>query len=492
MSELPKGWVECELKQLIYISSGKSLTQKKMIEGTTPVFGGNGITGWHNEGNVFKPTIVIGRVGFYCGSVYITPEKAWVTDNAFVTSFSEKHIETEFLYWLLKFTDLRQNDSSSAQPVISGQKVYPIKVKLPPLPEQKRIVAKLDETLAQVDTIKARLDAIPKILKRFRQSVLASAVAGKLTEDWRKGKSFNIDAELDAINESRKKLFEKDNSEHFERTGKNLRKYDYSTLDASSEPRSIPKNWKLVQLGEVVSFLTDYHANGSYEVLKEHVELKDLEDYACMIRATNFEKNNFEDLFVYITKEAYEFLSKSKLYGNEILIGKIGNAGSVYFMPELGRPASLAMNLFALRFDERLVSPEYLYMFLKSFIGERNIQKYVRGVATKSIDKKSVRSVFINYPPYKEQKEIVRLVDQYFAFADTIEAQVKKAQKRVDNLTQSILAKAFRGELVPQDPNDEPAELLLQRIAKARKEAEALAKAEKKAAKAPSQAAVKE
>ncbi len=89
-------------------------------------------------------------------------------------------------------------------------------------------------------------------------------------------------------------------------------------------------------------------------------------------------------------------------------------------------------------------------------------------------------------PPSEEQTEIVRLVDQYFAFADTIEAQVKKAQARVDNLTQSILAKAFRGELVAQDPNDEPAEKLLERIAQARSEAEQLAKAAKKAVKSRS------
>ncbi|WP_305368924.1 restriction endonuclease subunit S [Photobacterium leiognathi] len=357
-----------------------------------------------------------------------------------------------------------------------------LKFPLSSLNEQKRIVEKLDEVLAQVDTIKARLDGIPAILKRFRQSVLAAAVSGKLTEEWRVGKDFDLNEEIEQINKSREHLYLRDNAEYFEKTGKNLRKYDYSTLHEEPEARTIPNSWSLVQLGKLISFLTDYHANGSYEVLKEHVELKETEDYACMIRATNFEKNNFEDLFVYISQNAYDFLSKSKLYGNEILVGKIGNAGSVYLMPQLGRPASLAMNLFALRFDEDLISSEYLYMFLKSSIGERNIQKYIRGVATKSIDKKSLRSVFVNYPPFEEQKEIVRLADQYFAFADTIEAQVKKAQTRVDNLTQSILAKAFRGELVEQDPNDEPADKLLERIAAARKEAEALAKAAKKAA----------
>ncbi len=98
----------------------------------------------------------------------------------------------------------------------------------------------------------------------------------------------------------------------------------------------------------------------------------------------------------------------------------------------------------------------------------------------------------IELPNLDEQKEIVRLVDQYFAFADTIEVQVKKAQARVNNLTQSILAKAFRGELVEQDPNDEPADKLLERIAAARKEAEALAKAAKKAQTAKKRTVKKE
>jgi type I restriction enzyme S subunit len=96
---------------------------------------------------------------------------------------------------------------------------------------------------------------------------------------------------------------------------------------------------------------------------------------------------------------------------------------------------------------------------------------------------KDIKTYLIPVPSIEEQTEIVRLVDQYFAFADTIEKQVQKAQQRVDKLTQSILVKAFRGELVPQDPTDEPADELLKRIATARKEAEALALSAKKTAK---------
>tara|TARA_R110001606_G_scaffold399083_1_gene580433 strand:- start:4292 stop:4645 length:354 start_codon:yes stop_codon:yes gene_type:complete len=105
------------------------------------------------------------------------------------------------------------------------------------------------------------------------------------------------------------------------------------------------------------------------------------------------------------------------------------------------------------------------------------------GVSQSNINAKKLSDFPFACPPINEQTEIVRLVDQYFAFADTIEKQVQKAQQRVDKLTQSILAKAFRGELVPQNPTDEPADELLKRIATARKEAEALALSAKKTAK---------
>jgi type I restriction enzyme S subunit len=95
-----------------------------------------------------------------------------------------------------------------------------------------------------------------------------------------------------------------------------------------------------------------------------------------------------------------------------------------------------------------------------------------------------IKNLFIPYLPKEEQTEIVRLVEQYFALADTLEKNLANAKQRVDNLTQSILAKAFRGELVPQDPSDEPADKLLARIKAARLEAEKLEKAAKKAAKA--------
>ena len=319
MSSLPKGWVECELKQLISITSGKNLTQKKMIEGTTPVFGGNGITGWHNEGNVFKPTIVIGRVGFYCGSVYITPENAWITDNAFITSFSEDHIDREFLYWLLKFTDLRQNDSSSAQPVISGQKVYPIQVKLPPLAEQKRIVEKLDEVLAQVDTIKARLDGIPAILKRFRQSVLASAVSGKLTEEWRTRNNRN-----EVITSS----IQAEHQEYFEKLGKKynkpLRKEDNLTKI------SIPESWVWCRAEELCDLITK-GTTPKKEAMSSDYEVPYIKVYNLTFDGSlDF---SIDPTFISYTTHTKE-LKRSIVYPGDVLMNIVGPPlGKVSIVP---------------------------------------------------------------------------------------------------------------------------------------------------------------
>ncbi|MDD9180019.1 MULTISPECIES: restriction endonuclease subunit S [Aliivibrio] len=437
MSELPKGWVECELKQLISITSGKNLTQKKMIEGTTPVFGGNGITGWHNEGNVFKPTIVIGRVGFYCGSVYITPENAWITDNAFITSFSEAHIDREFLYWLLKFTDLRQNDSSSAQPVISGQKVYPIQVKLPPLAEQKRIVEKLDEVLAQVDTIKARLDGIPSLLKRFRQSVLASAVSGKLTEEWR-GEEKRI---LDEVSNLPQSWQIKAANEVCIK------------VQSGSTPRNDPFNQ-----GGTVPFLKVYN------IVNQKVDF----DYKPQFVTTDTHQDK---------------LKRSIAFPGDVLMNIVGPPlGKVAILTDQYPEWNLNQAITLFRANNELLINKYLYFVLCEGALVRDVMPETKGsVGQINISLTQCRESKVPLPPLEEQKEIVRLVGQYFAFADTIEAQVKKAQARVNNLTQSILAKAFRGELVPQDPNDEPADKLLERIAQARIEAETLAKAAKKA-----------
>lgn len=175
--KLPNGWSWVRLQEIIQISSGDGLTASQMnSEGSIPVFGGNGINGYHNKANISKATIVIGRVGFYCGSIHVTPDTAWVTDNAFITTFSEVNMNLKFIYWLLKGTNLKENDNATAQPVISGRKVYPIVVALPPLNEQGRIVSKIEELFSLCETLYSKIEKAAEIKSLLSQTVVANVI----------------------------------------------------------------------------------------------------------------------------------------------------------------------------------------------------------------------------------------------------------------------------------------------------------------------------
>jgi type I restriction enzyme S subunit len=181
---LPAGWAWARLGDIIQISSGKSLTKEQMNEGKIPVYGGNGITGYHDEALVYQKTIVIGRVGFYCGSVHLTEDKAWVTDNAFITTYPEKYIHREYLVWLLRGTNLKENENATAQPVISGRKVYPINVGIPPLLEQKRIAARLEELFVQTRALAKELARSQIELDGLNKSALSHLLASETPEEF--------------------------------------------------------------------------------------------------------------------------------------------------------------------------------------------------------------------------------------------------------------------------------------------------------------------
>lgn len=169
------------LGEIVKVSSGDGLTSKEMnADGGIPVFGGNGVNGFHDKANVFEPTIVIGRVGFYCGSVHLTPSSAWVTDNALRVKFDQTALDRSFLYYALLGTDLRSNMSSTAQPVISGQKIYPIVINVPSIPEQAEIVRRVESLFAFADLLEARLQTAQTATERLTPALLAKAFRGEL------------------------------------------------------------------------------------------------------------------------------------------------------------------------------------------------------------------------------------------------------------------------------------------------------------------------
>jgi type I restriction enzyme S subunit len=178
--DIPKHWTWCRLGEIINISSGDGLTATQMDKnGTIPVYGGNGINGYHNKYIIDKETIVIGRVGYYCGCVHLTSKYAWVTDNAFIVKYSEKNINRDFLIQLLKWADLGKQQFAGSQPVISGQRVYPKLIPFPPLHEQEQIVAKLEELMAFCEGLEQSIKESQGYNEMLLQQVLREALQGK-------------------------------------------------------------------------------------------------------------------------------------------------------------------------------------------------------------------------------------------------------------------------------------------------------------------------
>ncbi|HLQ83221.1 MAG TPA: hypothetical protein VK121_05205 [Pseudogracilibacillus sp.] len=154
-------------------------------------------------------------------------------------------------------------------------------------------------------------------------------------------------------------------------------------------------NLNYIKMEDVTNTLTDFHANGSYSTIARNFKLLDEENYAYMIRSTDLEKRDFEVDVKYIDEHAYHFLSKSKLYGGEVLINKIGTPGKTYIMPHLNRKSSLGMNLFMLSSKIDQISNEYIYAYLNSKIGKQIISRHINGAVPLTIDKDSINNLVI-------------------------------------------------------------------------------------------------
>ncbi|QFQ80813.1 restriction endonuclease subunit S [Vibrio harveyi] len=520
MSELPKGWVACTPSDLV------NDPKNEIVDGP---FGSNlKASEYTDEGTPIVRIQNVKRMAFLNKNIkYVTDEKAeflkrhsFKSGDLLITKLGEPlgltciapeyldegiivadivrlrpnpEVNRKCLAYLLNsegvIKQINTHTKGSTRARINLSVVRNLNISFPPLAEQKRIVEKLDEVLAQVDTIKARLDGIPALLKRFRQSVLASAVSGKLTEEWR-GKSGNVEsmkAYLELLNIQREGEYQVACQEA--KTAGNRKPRKPSCIDpkvfANSEwieefVPQLPENWAVTCIGSIGQNNADSIVDGPFGA-SINVKNDYIESGTPVIRINNINPFKFDnDNLKFISQEKFSDLKRHNVEGGDLLLGKVGTIGNACIYPFGSEEAMLSTTgSTRIRVDTRVCLREYAELYLNSQkVAFNNIAS---AAVQPFLNMKTIKSFPFIAPPISEQKEIVRLVDQYFAFADTIEAQVKKVQARVDNLTQSILAKAFRGELVAQDPNDEPADKLLERIAQARKEAEALAKAAKKA-----------
>ncbi|AMO67383.1 type I restriction enzyme specificity protein [gamma proteobacterium BDW918] len=308
---------------------------------------------------------------------------------------------------------------------------YPIP--LPPLAEQKVIADKLDELLAQVDTLKTRLDAIPAILKRFRQSVLAAAVSGKLTKEWRSSNRFSFD-------------YKKLENEKTKLIQQRLIKKDLDFQEGDVE-FDTPANWKALQLKSLAEKITD----GEHKTPKRETAGRILLS-ARNVRDGHIDLRNID----YVGEEEYIKLRKRcDPDVGDILISCSGSVGRISLVDQsdayvMVRSAALVKTL------PKFSNNQYLMLCLQSPQLQKEIESKSKSTAQANLFLGPIKELLIPIPSPEEQTEIVRRVEQLFTYADQVEQQVKNAQARVNQLTQSILAKAFRGELTEQWRQDNP------------------------------------
>ena len=208
-------------------------------------------------------------------------------------------------------------------------------------------------------------------------------------------------------------------------------------VEMFGNPVNNEKGFVKAPMGDYMTLLTDFSSNGSYKTLDSGVTMYDEPNYAWMVRTTDLESGDMTSI-KYIDENAYELLAKSKIYGGEIIMNKIGSAGKIYLMPQIDMPASLGRNAFMFRYDDR-INVKFLYHLLTSEYGQREIQQYVRGAVTKTITKNDARAVLIMVPPIELQNEFEAFVKQ----VDKSKVAIQKALDETQLLFDSLMQQYF-------------------------------------------------
>lgn len=202
----------------------------------------------------------------------------------------------------------------------------------------------------------------------------------------------------------------------------------------------IPEDWEVKYSSDVFNVITDYVANGSFASLNENVIYKDKEDYAVLIRLTDY-KNGYKDSFVYVDKNAYEFLEKSKLEPEDIIIANVGAyAGYVFKAPKWNRPMTLGPNAILVRSNE---VKDYIYYWLSSEIGQKRIGNIISTTAQPKFNKTDFKRILIPIPPQKEQEKIAEILSTVDSQIDDTEKLIEKSKELKKGLMQKLLTKGI-------------------------------------------------
>jgi len=455
-NNLPSGWGWTRLGEIIAFEYGKGLiADKREQNGNIPVYGSNGIVGYHSIPLIKKPCLIIGRKGA-AGYVHISKVPCWAIDTTYFI-IPPDELNLVFLYFLLSTLNLNSLDKSTAIPGLNRNDAYALEIPLPPLPEQRAIVSKIEQLFSDLDNGIENFKKAQAQLKLYRQSVLKAACEGKLVPTEAelaraKGREYeHADVLLARILKERREKW----------NGKG--KYKEAEAIETGELPELPEGWCWVNLEQLKSFSlyrprysSDDYANDGYIVLRtsdiSESGKVDVSSAPCL----NISKDDF---------------SKYKVELGDLLITRTGSLGTLAVFNDNIESIPGAY-LIMYRLVMNLGISWYIFYFLKSPLGQKHLIAGGAGVGRPNLNAPTIEVIPIPFPPHSEQRRIIAEVERRLSVSDKMEATIAESLQKAESLRQSILKKAFEGKLLNKKelgiarnaPDWEPAEKLLERI----------------------------
>lgn len=239
-------------------------------------------------------------------------------------------------------------------------------------------------------------------------------------------------------------------------------------IEDSEIPFEIPSSWQWTRLGLYAQKVTDQVASGSFADIRDNVVSLKEPDYAIMVKTADF-ANGFTKNLTYTNKHGYEFLENSNLFGGELILSNIGSIGKVFIVPKLEKRMTLAPNSIMVRLtDNNLIM--YLYYFLLSSQGYKELDSISTGIAMKKFNKGGLKTILLPIPPLEEQKRIVAKLDEIFAELDKIDEKQTRLATIQEKMEAKILKLAIQGKLVEQRPEEGTGEELFKLIQEEKQE----------------------
>jgi type I restriction enzyme S subunit len=462
-SDLPQGWKWVTLNDIANIKYGKNLAIKSLLEnGKHPVFGANGIIGYYNVYHYETEQVLISCRGAYSGTINYSPPKCFITNNSLVLDIINRDTYKKYLYYSLQSIDKTKLVTGTAQPQVTVQNASHLLVPLPPLPEQHRIVEKIEELFSELDNGVASLKKALEQLKTYRQAVLKWAFEGKLTEKWRNTHQDSLedaDTLLEQIKAERKRHYQqqledwKQALKEWENNGKETKKPTKPqqpkdlpplTKEELSNLPSLPDGWMWLNFGELIS---EGPQNGLYKPASCYGQ------GTLIVRIDNFYdgKLNSWKTFKRLQIDENE-LNIYHLDQGDILINRVNSMtyiGKCSLVNNIPESCVFESNIMRIKISYRSCNSQFLIYYLSSCRGLKELRKNAKqAVNQASINQQDVTLSLIPICSMQEQTQIVQEIESRLSVCDQLEATLTENLDKAEALRQSILKRAFEGKLV--------------------------------------------